>query len=76
LSSITIQGSITSIGEGAFWNCLALTAITIPASVETIGVNAFYTCSKLTIYVAGYTEKPTGWHNDWNPNGRPVVWGQ
>ena len=39
--------SVTSIGEGAFYDCTGLTSITIPNSVTSIGERAFYRCSGL-----------------------------
>ena len=45
---ITIPDGVTSIGGGAFSNCIRLTSIVIPDSVTSIGVNAFYGCSSLT----------------------------
>ena len=50
-SSVTYNSttySITSIGEGAFYDCNGLTSITIPNSVTSIGDNAFDYCSGLT----------------------------
>ena len=44
----TIPSSVTSIGDGAFKDCLGLTSITIPSSVTSIGGGAFYRCSGLT----------------------------
>ena len=48
LTSITIPGSVTSIGYGAFYNCSGLTSIEIPNSVTSIGYYAFAYCSGLT----------------------------
>ena len=49
LSSATFaEGSqLSSIGEGAFYQCMGLTDITIPAGVTTIGESAFWECDKL-----------------------------
>ena len=46
--AITFDGNITSISDGAFLFCEALTAIEIPATVKTIGDNAFSYCTNLT----------------------------
>ena len=49
--TVTYSGttySVTSIGDGAFWDCESLTSITIPNSVTSIGNYAFYYCSGLT----------------------------
>ena len=47
-TSYTIPNSVTSIGDGAFWNCTGLTSITIPNSVTSTGYGAFKYCSSLT----------------------------
>ena len=39
---------VTKIGEGAFFECSALTSVEIPASVTKIDWGAFYGCSSLT----------------------------
>lgn len=39
--TVTIPGSVTSIGSGAFENCTNLTSIEIPNSVTSIGSGAF-----------------------------------
>jgi len=43
-----IPSTVTSIGDGAFSFCYALTSITIPNSVTSIGSDAFKGCSALT----------------------------
>ena len=53
LTSVTIPGSITSIGDSAFRGCTSLTSITIPDSVTTIGSSAFYGCTSLTSVTIG-----------------------
>ena len=47
-SVIPDDGSVTSIGDYAFYNRSGLTSVTIPDSVMSIGYNAFYGCSGLT----------------------------
>ena len=48
ITSIFIGNGVTSIGEGAFYECSGLTSVTIPSSVTSIGRFAFYYCSSLT----------------------------
>ncbi len=48
LTSISIPGTVTSIGSCAFFNCSGLKNITIPVSVTSIGNNAFMNCSGLS----------------------------
>ena len=48
LTSVTIPGSVTSIGEEAFALCTSLTSVTIPAGVTSIGEGAFSFCESLT----------------------------
>jgi len=47
LVGITIPDSVTSIREGAFWDCTNLTSVTIPDSVDIIGRKAFFGCTSL-----------------------------
>ena len=47
-SIIPSDGSVTSIGYGAFNGCHGLTSVTIPDSVTSIGGQAFDRCSGLT----------------------------
>ena len=53
LTSITILGNVTSIGNYAFYDCAALTSITIPDGVTSIGESAFYGCTSLTSVTIG-----------------------
>ena len=74
LTSIDIPNSVTSIGAAAFYVCTGLTSVTIPNSVTSIGDWAFAACINLTIYAEAESQ-PAGWHQSWNPDNRPVVWG-
>ena len=43
-----IPGSVTTIGDNAFWGCSGLTSVTIGNSVTSIGERAFGYCTGLT----------------------------
>ena len=48
VTSITLPGQITHIGNMAFEYCISLTSISLPSTVTEIGRLAFYKCSSLT----------------------------
>ena len=51
---VTIGNSVTSIGNGAFFECSNLSSVTIPNSVAHIGDGAFSVCLDLTsVYFQG-----------------------
>ena len=52
-SIIPTDGSVTSIGDYAFYNCTGLTSVTIPDSVTSIGQYSFYGCTGLTSVTIG-----------------------
>ncbi len=53
LRSVVIPEGITSIGSGAFSDCVAIESVTIPASVTEIGNGAFYDCRGLKgVYIS------------------------
>ncbi len=78
LKEIDIPSSVTSIGWMAFTNCKNLSSITIPSSVTSIEMFAFTGwISSQTINIQGYTNRPSGWHSDWNNACSATInWGQ
>ena len=48
VKTVVIESGVTSIGNYAFYRCVALTSVTIPDSITRIGSNAFYGCKSLT----------------------------
>lgn len=48
LETIDFGTGVSSIGEGAFHSCNALTFVNLPDSVVDLGDKAFYTCTALT----------------------------
>jgi hypothetical protein len=43
----SVEYSVTSIGNNAFYKCSSLISITIPKGITSIGSYAFYKCSAL-----------------------------
>ena len=48
LKTVTIEGSVGSIGVYAFYDCRNLTAVTIEGSADSIRISAFNSCDDLT----------------------------
>nr|MCR4736200.1 leucine-rich repeat domain-containing protein [Treponema sp.] len=46
-TSYSIPGSVTSIGDYAFYWCTSLTSINIPEGATSIGCSAFSSCTSL-----------------------------
>ena len=67
-STIPTDGSVTSIGERAFYGYSSLTSIEIPASVTSIGAYAFYGCSALEKIIFD------GFESDWNAVSKGENW--
>lgn len=74
LTSIAIPNSIVRIESNAFSYCENLNTIIIPESVTYMGRFIFTFTENVTIRVRSES-KPEGWHDDWNDNNRPVIWG-
>ena len=72
-TEITIPAEVTSIGQYAFYNCDNITKVVIHDGVESVGTYAFYSCDNLTIWCEAGA-KPEGWHSNWNPSDRTVIW--
>ena len=53
ITKVTIEDSVTSIGQYAFYKCTGLTSITIGNSVTSIGFEAFSGCTGLTSVTIG-----------------------
>lgn len=53
-----VEYVVTSLGDGCFGSCSALTSITIPSSVTSLGERCFYGCSGLeTVSFKGKVSK-------------------
>ena len=53
--NLHLPDNITSIGEGAFYDCANLELTSLPSGITSIGSNAFYGCKKLAL-----TSLPSG----------------
>jgi uncharacterized repeat protein (TIGR02543 family) len=60
VTSVTLAGNVTSIGNGAFSGCRSLTSINIPDSVLSVGNYAFKDCEKLASVNFGSGVKSIG----------------
>ena len=58
INNVSIPGSVTNIGNHAFWECSRLKSVEIPDGVKSIGERAFAACSALTnvTFGAGVTD--------------------
>jgi len=62
----TIPDSVTSIVEGAFYDCPSLASVTIPNGVTSIGASAFASCTNMTSITIGYSVIGIGDRAFWN----------
>ncbi len=73
LEKVTMGNSVEDIGERAFY-CCDLKSIAISQSVISVGSDVFAGNVSLIIYCEAES-KPSGWHDEWNSDNCPVVWG-
>ncbi|MBR6109290.1 MAG: leucine-rich repeat protein [Clostridia bacterium] len=62
ITSVSIGGGVTSIGDFAFEECTSLTSISIPDSVTSIGDYAFSGCTSLTSITIPNSVVEIGWY--------------
>jgi hypothetical protein len=61
-SDVTIPGTVTNIGDYAFYECSGITNVTIAGSVKSIGNYAFYNCVQLlTVTLSSGTASIGSW---------------
>lgn len=60
VSSVTIPGSVKSLGEGAFGNCSSLTQVVLNEGLEEVGEYAFQSSSKIRDIIIPASVKKVG----------------
>jgi hypothetical protein len=73
LTEVIIPEGMEGLGDEVFKKCGRLEAIHIPDSLQYMGSRVFENCPRLSIRCDLY-HRPVNWDEDWNPDGRPVVW--
>ena len=63
IESLTIGNDITSIGDGAFYNCSSLTSVTLGTSVKVIEEYAFDDCTAIETITCYSMRPPTVYNN-------------
>ena len=66
--------NLMSIGTSAFENCPNLSIIELPNTVTSIGENAINDCPCVIVF-SKHSSQPNTWNVNWNPDNRPVFWG-
>ena len=74
LENLHLPAGLEHIGYDVFNSCSGLETLLIPDTVTSVGGNAFANCYYLTVF-AERQSAPSGWISNWNPSGRPVLWG-
>ena len=62
LTSVTLPGTLRTIGRNAFYECTALQEITLSSSLTTIGASAFGYCTSLTSIAIPSGVNSIGWN--------------
>ena len=86
LENLILPKSLKTIGNSAFAGCIKIKEAIIPENVTEMGKRVFQSLPdtrkiNININVSGRTEKPGGWHEDWDKNWAPnqepvnVIWG-
>lgn len=70
--SFGYYNNLSSIEECAFKNT-GLVTFRISDRLSKMGYSVFAGCANLTVYCES-ASAPSGWNENWNPNGRPVEW--
>ena len=73
IKQLVIPNSVTSIGDGVFEECNALTSVIIPNTVKSIGEGAFACCDGLTSITIPKSVKSLGKWAFWGCNGLTSV---
>lgn len=75
LQTVTLPGSIVSIGDQAFGDCDSLSSISLSSNVAFIGSYAFYSCNSLTAFSvsSGNTEFSSISGNLYNVDGTTLI---
>ena len=68
LTSVTIPNSVTSFGDGVFYDCTGLTGVYFQGNALSLGVSEFLNAYNATIY---YLPGATGWGSTFA--GRPTA---
>jgi hypothetical protein len=77
IRSVTLPGSLTHIGEGAFRYCSNLSSITLPPNLQFIGTYAFTSCnSLLSVYSEAVTAPILGSTGIFNARSEAAPAGQ
>lgn len=75
LSSVDCP-NIESIGVSAFEGCSNLKRVVLYENTSNVGENAFKGCSEDLVIYHKALSIPDTWHENWNPDNRPVICGE